>query len=77
VIRSAPCRPSLFKQASASIYTLQSTALVHEAYLRLVGRDRAHWQNRQHFFAVAAKRCGTSLSTMRASAKRPSVAGRV
>ena len=36
-------------------HTLQSTALVHEAYLRLVGRDRAHWQNRQHFFAVAAQ----------------------
>lgn len=36
-------------------HTLQSTALVHEAYLRLVGRDGAHWQNRQHFFAVAAQ----------------------
>jgi RNA polymerase sigma factor (TIGR02999 family) len=36
-------------------HTLQSTALVHEAYLRLVGRDRAHWQNRQHFLAVAAQ----------------------
>jgi len=36
-------------------HTLQSTALVHEAYLRLAGRDRAHWQNRQHFFAVAAQ----------------------
>ena len=36
-------------------HTLQSTALVHEAYLRLVGRDRADWQNRQHFLAVAAQ----------------------
>jgi RNA polymerase sigma factor (TIGR02999 family) len=36
-------------------HTLQSTALVHEAYLRLAGHDRAHWQNRHHFFAVAAQ----------------------
>ena len=36
-------------------HTLQSTALVHEAYLRLAGRDRAHWQDRHHFFAVAAQ----------------------
>jgi RNA polymerase sigma factor (TIGR02999 family) len=35
--------------------TLQSTALVHEAYLRLVGRSEVHWQNRVHFFAVAAR----------------------
>jgi RNA polymerase sigma-70 factor, ECF subfamily len=36
-------------------HTLQSTALVHEAYLRLVGRDSVHWHNRVHFFAVAAR----------------------
>ena len=36
-------------------HTLQSTALVHEAYLRLAGRDRAHWHDRHHFFAVAAQ----------------------
>ena len=35
--------------------TLQTTALVHEAYLRLAGRDHARWQNREHFFAVAAR----------------------
>ncbi len=35
-------------------HTLQSTALVHEAYLRFAGYDRAKWQNRTHFFAVAA-----------------------
>jgi RNA polymerase sigma factor (TIGR02999 family) len=33
--------------------TLQPTALVHEAYLRLVG-DRPHWDNHGHFFAAAA-----------------------
>lgn len=36
-------------------HTLQSTALVHEAYLRLVGRTSVHWENRVHFFAVASQ----------------------
>ena len=36
--------------------TFQATALVHEAYLRLVGVDRAqHWDSRRHFFAAAAE----------------------
>jgi len=35
-------------------HTLQSTALVHEAYLRLVGQDASAWQTRTQFFAVAA-----------------------
>lgn len=37
-----------------SDHTLQSTALVHEAYLRLVGQEGVEWQTRTHFFAVAA-----------------------
>jgi RNA polymerase sigma factor (TIGR02999 family) len=36
-------------------HTLQTTALVHEAYLRLVGQQNVHWQTRAHFFAVAAR----------------------
>lgn len=36
-------------------HTLQPTALVHEAYLRLVGQDAVRWRNREHFIAVAAK----------------------
>lgn len=36
-------------------HTLQSTALVHEAYLRLVGHTSVQWDNRAHFFAVAAQ----------------------
>jgi RNA polymerase sigma factor (TIGR02999 family) len=36
-------------------HTLQSTALVHEAYLRLIGGSASEYQNRQHFFAVAAQ----------------------
>jgi len=35
-------------------HTLQTTALVHEAYLKLVGQQAANWQNRSHFFGVAA-----------------------
>ncbi len=35
--------------------TLQSTALVHEAYLRLVDQNLVQWQNRAHFFGVAAR----------------------
>ncbi len=34
--------------------TLQPTALVHEAYLKLVDHSRLPWQNRAHFFAIAA-----------------------
>ena len=36
-------------------HTLQTTALVHEAYLRLVDRSGAAWQDRAHFFGVAAR----------------------
>jgi RNA polymerase sigma factor (TIGR02999 family) len=38
-----------------SDHTLQSTALVHEAYLRLVGNDSLQTENRVHFFALAAQ----------------------
>jgi len=36
-------------------HTLQTTALINEAYLRLVDSGRMHWQNRAHFFAVSAE----------------------
>jgi RNA polymerase sigma factor (TIGR02999 family) len=36
-------------------HTLQSTALVHEAYLRLVGTDAPPWRSRSHFFHAAAE----------------------
>ncbi len=36
-------------------HTLGATALVHEAYLKLVGQRDADWKNRAHFFAVAAR----------------------
>jgi RNA polymerase sigma factor (TIGR02999 family) len=36
-------------------HTLQATVLVHEAYMRLAGPNRIQWQNRAHFFGVAAQ----------------------
>ena len=36
-------------------HTLQTTALVHEAYLRLVDQKQVQWNNRNHFFGVAAQ----------------------
>jgi RNA polymerase sigma factor (TIGR02999 family) len=36
-------------------HTLRPTALVHEAYLRLVNLDQVDWQDRSHFFALAAR----------------------
>lgn len=36
-------------------HTLQTTALLHEAYLRLAGQEEKHWENRAHFFGVAAQ----------------------
>jgi RNA polymerase sigma factor (TIGR02999 family) len=54
-------------------HTLQSTALVHEAFLRLAGQSRAQWQNREQFFAVAARlmrRVLVDHARARAAAKR-------
>ncbi len=53
--------------------TLQATALVHEAYLRLVGIDRMDFKSRGHFFAVAAtaiRRILVERARRRSAAKR-------
>lgn len=53
--------PELRRMASSYMrrerpdHTLQTTALVHEAYLRLVGQDQMQWETRSHFFALAAQ----------------------
>jgi len=36
-------------------HTLQTTALIHETYMRLVDQKRVQWQNRAHFFGIAAQ----------------------
>ena len=44
-----------FLRSERPQHTLQPTALVHEAYLRLVGQRKIDWSNRPQFFAVAAR----------------------
>jgi RNA polymerase sigma factor (TIGR02999 family) len=54
-------------------HTLQPTALVHEAYIRLTGDAARRWENRGHFFGVAAKAMRHLLvdhARARATAKR-------
>lgn len=56
-------------------HTLQTTALVHEAYLRLAGQNSGHFADRTHFFAVAAKLMRNILidhARMHGAAKRGS-----
>jgi RNA polymerase sigma-70 factor, ECF subfamily len=45
---------SRYLQRERTDHTLQPTALVHEAYLRMVDQTRVQWKGRAHFFAVAA-----------------------
>ena len=61
-------------------HTLQPTALVHEAYVRLVGQRRVTWKNRSHFFALASRvmrRILVDHARARAASKRPDGALRV
>jgi RNA polymerase sigma factor (TIGR02999 family) len=44
-----------YMRRERSDHTLQATALVHEAYIRLIDVNRVQWQNRTHFLAVAAQ----------------------
>jgi RNA polymerase sigma-70 factor (ECF subfamily) len=48
-------RAAAYLRREREDHTLQPTALVHEAYLRLVGQERVVWQNRAHFVGVAAQ----------------------
>ena len=54
-------------------HTLNTTALVHEAYLKLVDQKETHWENRGHFFAIASiamRRILVNYAKMRAADKR-------
>ena len=46
---------SRYMAAQASDHTLQTTALIHDAYLRLARDSDRHWESRAHFFRVASK----------------------
>ncbi len=61
-------------------HTLQATALIHEAYVRLVDQRSVRWQNRAHFFAISAqlmRRILVDHSRGRHRAKRGGSAARV
>ena len=61
-------------------HTLQPTALVHEAYVRLVGQDGVTWQNRAQFFGVAAqmmRRILVDHARRHRAAKRPGAGAKV
>ena len=63
-----------------SQHTLQPTALVHEAFLKLVGQRDVRWQNRAHFFGVAAqlmRRVLVDYARERAAGKRGGGVGRL
>lgn len=62
-----------FLRRERSDHTLQSTALVHEAFLRLIDQRSVQWQNRAHFFGVAAqliRRILVDYARSRQTAKR-------
>src|SRR5215218_2722626 len=63
-----------------SDHTLQPTALVHEAYLRLIDQHSVDWQNRAHFFSIAAetmRRILVNYAIQRNAQKRGSGAPRL
>jgi len=74
VYRELRRRAAQYLRRERQDHTLQPTALVHEAYLRLIGQDRVAWQSRAHFFGVAAqmmRRILVDHARARHAAKRP------
>jgi RNA polymerase sigma factor (TIGR02999 family) len=73
-------RAAAHLRAERRDHTLQPTALVHEAYLRLLGQRDVDWQSRAHFLALASRMMRRVLvdhARTRAAAKRPAEALRV
>ena len=67
-------RAAAYLRRERADHTLQPTALIHEAYLRLVGQRRMAWQNRAQFFGVAAqmmRRILVDHARAQQAAKRP------
>ena len=74
VYRELRKRAGAYLRRERPDHTLQPTALVHEAYLRLMGQERVTWQNRAHFFGVAAqmmRRILVDHARAHRAAKRP------
>ena len=80
VYRELRRRAAAYLRHERPDHTLQPTALVHEAYIRLVGQQRVTWQNRAHFFGVAAqmmRRILVDHARAHHAARRPGAAVRV
>jgi len=80
VYRELKRRAAAYLRHERRDHTLQPTALVHEAYLRLIGQERVAWQNRDHFFGIAAqmmRRILVDHARERQAAKRPGAGLRV
>ena len=74
VYRELRRRAGAYLRRERQDHTLQPTALVHEAYMRLVGQERVAWQNRAHFFAIASqtmRRILVDYARQHEAAKRP------
>ena len=74
VYRELRRRAGAYLRRERQDHTLQPTALVHEAYMRLVGQERVAWQNRAHFFAIASqmmRRILVDYAREHEAAKRP------
>jgi RNA polymerase sigma factor (TIGR02999 family) len=74
VYRELRRRAAAYLRSERRDHTLQPTALVHEAYLRLAGPQPIVWQNRAHFFGVASqvmRRVLVDHARERRAAKRP------
>jgi RNA polymerase sigma factor (TIGR02999 family) len=74
VYRELKRRAAAYLRRERADHTLQPTALVHEAYLRLVDQERVAWQNRAQFFGIAAqmmRRILVDHARRHGAAKRP------
>ena len=74
VYRELRRRAGAYLRRERQEHTLQPTALVHEAFIRLVGQERVAWQNRAHFFAIASqmmRRILVDYAREHQAAKRP------
>src|SRR3984893_8472949 len=77
VYRELRRRAGAYLRRERPDHNLQQTALVQEAYLRLMRQDRVAWQNRAHFFAMAAqmmRRILVDHAREHQAAKRPGAA---
>jgi RNA polymerase sigma factor (TIGR02999 family) len=80
VYRELKRQAAFYLRRERADHTLQPTALVHEAYLRLTRQRRVAWQNRAHFFGIASqmmRRILVDYARQNHAAKRPSMALKV